>query len=95
MKTFGILFSAFAVAYRYAVWLQRPPTAIYARRGWTMFETIDRVYDASKAMRRLGFVCRTGFREILEQLEGGVATSRSAFMSGPGGPRPEDGRSNP
>jgi UDP-glucose 4-epimerase len=42
---------------------------IYARRGWTMFDVIDRVYDARKAMRRLGFVCRTGFGEILDQLE--------------------------
>ena len=31
--TFGVVFSAFAVAYRTAVWLQRPPTALYARRG--------------------------------------------------------------
>jgi UDP-glucose 4-epimerase len=43
---------------------------IYARRGWTMFETIDRVYDAGKAERRLGFVCRTGFGERLKELEG-------------------------
>lgn len=32
--TFGTLFSAFAVAYRYAVWLQRPPTRRIWRRGW-------------------------------------------------------------
>ncbi len=32
--TFGALFSAFAVAYRYAVWLQRPPTRVAWRRGW-------------------------------------------------------------
>ncbi|MFI5000592.1 MAG: NAD-dependent epimerase/dehydratase family protein [Reyranellales bacterium] len=38
----------------------------YAKRGWTMFDSIDRVYDAGKAARRLGFVCRTGFREILD-----------------------------
>jgi UDP-glucose 4-epimerase len=68
---------------------------IYAQRGWTMFDSIDRVYDASKAMRRLGFVCRTGFREILDQLEGGALTSRSAVMSGPRGPRSEDERSSP
>jgi UDP-glucose 4-epimerase len=43
---------------------------IYARLGWTMFETIDRVYDAGKAERRLGFVCRTGFAERLRELEG-------------------------
>ena len=42
---------------------------IYARRGWTMFDKIDRVYDGRKAMRRLGFVCKTGFGEILQQLE--------------------------
>jgi UDP-glucose 4-epimerase len=47
---------------------------IYARRGWTMFDRIDRVYDSNKAMRRLGFVCETGFGDILTQLdrEGGV-----------------------
>jgi UDP-glucose 4-epimerase len=41
---------------------------IYARRGWTMFDSIDRVYDAGKASRRLGFVCRTGFAEKLDEL---------------------------
>ena len=43
--------------------------ALYARRGWTMFESIDRVYDPSRAARRLGFVCRTGFREIIDELK--------------------------
>ncbi len=42
---------------------------IYARRGWMMFDNIDRVYDSHKAMRRLGFVCKTGFGEILQQLD--------------------------
>jgi UDP-glucose 4-epimerase len=42
---------------------------IYARRGWTMFASIDRVYDAGKAARRLGFVARTGFAEMLDALE--------------------------
>ena len=41
---------------------------IYARLGWTMFESIDRVYDSGKAARRLGFVCRTGFAERLNEL---------------------------
>jgi UDP-glucose 4-epimerase len=41
---------------------------IYRRLGWTMFDTIDRVYDAGKAARRLGFVCRTGFGEELDAL---------------------------
>lgn len=34
--TFGVLFSAFAVAYRYAVWLQRPPTKFWMMRGWEL-----------------------------------------------------------
>jgi UDP-glucose 4-epimerase len=41
---------------------------IYARRGWTMFASIDRVYDSSLAERVLGFRCRTGFAEVLAAL---------------------------
>lgn len=48
---------------------------IYARRGWTIFASIDRVYDASRAERRMGFVCRTGFREKLDEL---AAEARAA-----------------
>jgi hypothetical protein len=32
--TFATLFAAFGITYRYAVWLQRPPTRMYWRRGW-------------------------------------------------------------
>jgi UDP-glucose 4-epimerase len=42
--------------------------ALYERRGWTMFDTIDRVYDAGKAERVLGFRCRTDFAGILAGL---------------------------
>jgi len=35
--TFAVLFAAFGIAYRYAMWLQRPPTAVYWRRGWQVF----------------------------------------------------------
>jgi UDP-glucose 4-epimerase len=42
--------------------------ALYERRGWTMFDTIDRVYDAGKAERVLGFRCRTDFGTILAGL---------------------------
>ena len=41
---------------------------VYARRGWRMFESIDRVYDPSRATRLLGFRCRTGFAERLAEL---------------------------
>ncbi|MEW5961849.1 MAG: MFS transporter [Chloroflexota bacterium] len=35
--TFAVLFATFGLTYRYAMWLQRPPTAIYWRRGWQLF----------------------------------------------------------
>jgi UDP-glucose 4-epimerase len=43
--------------------------ALYARRGWTMFQSIDRVYDAGKAARKLGFTCKTGFGQVLDVLK--------------------------
>ena len=41
---------------------------IYARLGWTMFDSIDRIYDSGKAARLSGFTCRTGFAEKLNEL---------------------------
>jgi hypothetical protein len=35
--TFAVLFATFGITYRYAIWLQRPPTALYWRRGWQAF----------------------------------------------------------
>jgi hypothetical protein len=35
--TFATLFATFGITYRYAVWLQRPPTRMYWRRGWQVF----------------------------------------------------------
>jgi nitrate reductase gamma subunit len=34
---FGIIFMVFGVAYRYTVWVRRPPTAMLNRRGWDAF----------------------------------------------------------
>jgi UDP-glucose 4-epimerase len=51
---------------------------VYARRGWTMFDSIDRVYDAGKVERRLGFVCRTGFAEKLMELDADRSTTAQA-----------------
>lgn len=31
------VFAAFAIAYRYAMWLQRPPTWLYFKKGWQIF----------------------------------------------------------
>ncbi len=35
--TVSILFATFGIVYRYAMWLQRPPTLTYWRRGWQAF----------------------------------------------------------
>jgi hypothetical protein len=35
--TFATLFAAFGITYRFAVWLQRPPTRMYWTRGWQAF----------------------------------------------------------
>jgi hypothetical protein len=35
--TFATLFATFGIVYRYTMWLQRPPTALYWRRGWQAY----------------------------------------------------------
>src|SRR5579859_504858 len=35
--TFATLFATFGITYRYTMWLQRPPTKVYWRRGWQVF----------------------------------------------------------
>ncbi len=35
--TFASLFAFFGITYRYGIWLQRPPTALYWKRGWQVF----------------------------------------------------------
>ncbi|MCC6649491.1 MAG: MFS transporter [Polyangiaceae bacterium] len=35
--TFATLFAVFGITYRYVMWLQRPPTRLYWRRGWQVF----------------------------------------------------------
>ena len=42
--------------------------AVYARRGWSMFRSIDRVYSSRRMEARLGFRCRTGFAQVLDAL---------------------------
>jgi UDP-glucose 4-epimerase len=59
-----LLHNAPAVVARY---FPRYPE-VYARLGWSMFASIDRVYVAARAARRLGFTCRTGFKEKLDEL---------------------------
>jgi hypothetical protein len=46
--TFATLFATFGVTYRYAMWLNRPPTRMYWRRGWQIFAT-PRLFGAHAA----------------------------------------------
>jgi nitrate/nitrite transporter NarK len=55
--TFATLFATFGITYRYGMWLNRPPTRMYWRRGWQAFFTPRR-------MGRHGF--SLGRRTLLE-----------------------------
>ncbi len=53
--TFAVLFATFGLSYRYAMWLQRPPTAVYWRRGWqAFFRRGFRARNVVTWFRRLG-----------------------------------------
>ncbi len=41
--TFATLFAMFGISYRYAMWLNRPPTRMYWRRGWQAFFSQRRI----------------------------------------------------
>jgi UDP-glucose 4-epimerase len=45
--------------------------AIYAARGWRMFEGIERVYVNERARRELGWAPRWDFRRALERVAAG------------------------
>jgi hypothetical protein len=40
--TFATLFATFGIAYRYTIWLRKPPTWMYFKRGWQTFFRRDR-----------------------------------------------------
>jgi nucleoside-diphosphate-sugar epimerase len=46
--------------------------ALYAARGWELPDAIDRVYDARRAERVLGFRCRTDFGSVLQAMRDGL-----------------------
>ncbi len=52
--TFATLFATFGITYRYSVWLQRPPTRMYWRRGWrVMANPRFFVKNLGEVLRRL------------------------------------------
>jgi len=40
----------------------------YARRGWTMFESVDRVYDNARARAELGWAPRVDFAQAIARM---------------------------
>ncbi len=69
--------------------------AEYARRGWKMFPSIDRVYVNERARRDLGWEPRFDFRYVLDQLKAGAdprsdlarALGSKGYHEDKGGPR--------
>ena len=66
--TFATLFATFGIAYRYAMWIERPPTRLYWRRGWQTFFTRRRIG---------GNIARLGQRVLTD-----VAVNRFIFRRG-------------
>jgi NNP family nitrate/nitrite transporter-like MFS transporter len=58
--TFACIFATWGVAYHYYVWLQKPPTKLFWRRGWEMF----RKDGLLRSIRRAGVL---GTRNIAWQ----------------------------
>jgi hypothetical protein len=53
--TFAVLFATFGLTYRYSMWLSRPPTKLYWRRGWAaFFRRGVRMRNAGAFARRFG-----------------------------------------
>ena len=63
--TFATLFATFGITYRYAMWIDRPPTRLYWRRGWQAFFARG---------RRLSNAVRLGQRAAVD-----VAANRFIF----------------
>jgi len=56
--TFATLFAAFGITYRYSMWLARPPTRMYWRRGWQAF------FSPRFLLRNLLVLFRRGMVEV-------------------------------
>lgn len=57
--TFSVLFATFGITYRYSMWLARPPTGMYWRRGWSSF------FQHGLRLRNLGVWLRRSVGEVL------------------------------
>jgi hypothetical protein len=59
--TCGVVLAAFAVTYRYAVWLQRPPTRLYWKRGWQL------LFRGRQRGRNVAFLLRSVYDNLFAQ----------------------------
>ena len=58
--TFAVIFATWGVVYHYAVWIQKPPTRIYWRRGWQLLRR-------EGLLRHAAFLLRTLWTHIFAQ----------------------------
>jgi hypothetical protein len=66
--TFATLFATFGITYRFSMWLERPPTRMYWRRGW-------RAFFAPRQLLR-------NVRALLRRLVVDIALNRAIFRRG-------------
>jgi hypothetical protein len=59
--TAACVLTAFGVVYRYTVWLEKPPTALYWRRGWQLF------LRPSHLLRNLVYLAQIVWTNIVTQ----------------------------
>ncbi len=60
--TSATVFATFGVVYRYAVWLQKPPTALYWRRGWQLF------LQPGSLLKHIAELCRLFVQNFILQI---------------------------
>jgi NNP family nitrate/nitrite transporter-like MFS transporter len=58
--TFAVVFATWGVVYHYAVWIQKPPTRIYWRRGWQLL-------GRGGWLRSIGFLLSTMWTHLFAQ----------------------------
>ncbi|MCA9521273.1 MAG: hypothetical protein KC609_09880 [Myxococcales bacterium] len=72
--TFAVLFATFGLTYRYLMWLSRPPTALYWRRGWQAFVRRGRRFRNLRfwLLRLATDVALNRFIAVRDKLRGGA-----------------------
>ena len=52
--TFAVIFGAWGVVYHYNVWIDKPPTRMYWRRGWQLFRSQGMLRSAAALVKLTG-----------------------------------------